>query len=327
MLKKRNIVAVLRKRRASQHRVRYRDRWRNYLNQHQQVAKDSWLRLLQTPVVSAVTWLLIGMAIALPMMLFAGLSMAERVSGHWGDSGSIALFLNTKATERQGRLLADQLAQRDTIDFTDYRPPYQVLAEFQALAGYHDVLEYLDTNPLPAVIVVHPLQHLHADAVADLLAELTLLSDVEQAVLDVQWVKRLHHMVVLGERVTYLIGVLLLLGILLVISHTVRSMVDQRRDEIVIVKLLGATNGFVRRPLLYTGLWYGLGGGLIAWLIILLSACWLRGPMVALTGLYDSDFQWFTMGFSDTLLLWCLAAALGVLGAWLAVGRYLRIEN
>ena len=130
-------------------------------------------------------------------------------------------------------------------------------------------------------------------------------------------------MMALGQRMTLALAALLSLGVLLVIGNTIRLSIESRRDEIVIVKLVGATNAFVRRPFLYTGLWYGLGGGLVSWLIITFTVIWLSGPVANLAGLYQSQFELLGLGFGQTLLLWLAGGSLGLGGAWLAVSRHL----
>ena len=137
------------------------------------------------------------------------------------------------------------------------------------MSGLGDALAQLDENPLPHVLVlefdqatVSPEQ---LSATADELQQLPLVDSVR---LDMQWVQRLHAILEMGRRVAFALGIALALGVLLVIGNTIRLAVENRRDEIVVVKLVGGTNGYVRRPFLYTGLWYGVAGGLLAWLLV-----------------------------------------------------------
>jgi cell division transport system permease protein len=136
-------------------------------------------------------------------------------------------------------------------------------------------------------------------------------------------VQRLYGIMALSKRMTFALAALLSFGVLLVIGNTIRLAIESRRDEIVIVKLVGATNAFVRRPFLYTGLWYGLGGGLVSWFIVTVVVVWLSGPVADLAGLYQSQFELLGLGFGETLLLWLASGTLGLAGAWLAVSRHL----
>ena len=101
--------------------------------------------------------------------------------------------------------------------------------------------------------------------------ELQAHPEVAEAVLDMDWLQRLNSLMELSRRLVLAVGGLLVLGVVLILGNTIRLAIENRRDEIVIVKLVGGSNAFVRRPFLYTGLWYGVGGGVFA-------ACWWRSP-------------------------------------------------
>ena len=138
-----------------------------------------------------------------------------------------------------------------------------------------------------------------------------------------QWVKRLYALLALGQRGILLIAALLGLSVLLIVGNTIRLDIQNHREEIEVIKLIGATDAFVRRPFLYSGFWYGLGGGLIAWLLVNSALALLRGPVQQLAGQYGSDFTLAALGTGTSLQLLALSTALGLLGSWLAVGRHL----
>jgi cell division transport system permease protein len=309
---------------ASHSRATLKDRFSGYLSNHRLVAKDSLQRLLRAPIPSLMTWLVIGIALALPTGLYVTLSNIEAVSRGWDGAAQISLYLHKAVAEPDGRALAQKLEQRADIDSVRFISPAEALAEFQQLSGYGEVIDHLDSNPLPAVIVVWPEEtNSSAEQVHTLYGYLSELPGVDQAVIDLEWVQRLYSMMAVGKRMTLTLAALLSLGVLLVIGNTIRLAIENRRDEIVIVKLVGGTDAFVRRPFLYTGLWYGVGGGLVAWLVISVALLWLGGPVSELSGLYQSQYQLQGLGFGDVLLLWMAAGALGLAGAWLAVGRHL----
>ena len=309
---------------ASQSRASLRGRVSSYLANHRLVALNSLMRLLRAPTPSMMTWLVIGIALALPSGLFVALANAESLSRDWNGAAQISLFVHKSVSEQDARQMAKRLRKRVDIEQVDYVSRRRALEEFRSLSGYGDVLEHLDENPLPAVVVVRPVeQNVSAAATQALFVELKALPQVERAVLDLEWVQRLYSMMALGKRMTLTLAALLSLGVLLVIGNTIRLAIENRRDEIVIVKLVGATNAFVRRPFLYTGFWYGLGGGVMSWLIICISLLWLDGPVANLSGLYQSQFVLQGLGFVQTLFLWGSSAALGLMGAWIAVSRHL----
>jgi cell division transport system permease protein len=269
-----------------------------------------------------MTWLVIGIALALPGGLFVALNNVEAVSKGWDGAAQISLYVHKAVTEHDSRRLANKIQLRDDVAEVEFISSVQALEEFKALSGYGEVLDQLDNNPLPAVIVVRPKDDSHVNT-QQLYKSLQSIPQIEQAVIDLEWVQRLYTMMALGKRMTLALAALLALGVLLVIGNTIRLAIESRRDEIVIVKLVGATNAFVRRPFLYTGVWYGLGGGFMAWIIISISMMWLSKPVAMLAGLYQSEFTLQGLAAGQVLLLWLSAAVLGLLGAWLAVGRHL----
>lgn len=309
---------------ASQSRTSMGDQFDSYLANHRLVAKDSLQRLGKNLLPSLMTWLVIGIALALPTGLFVALNNVESLSSDWDGAAQISVFLDKSVSNSKGRELAKTIESRGDVAAVEYISRDQALAEFQALSGYGDVLDKLETNPLPAVIIVKPVEQAYAaQATVDLYEELKKIAQVDQVVLDLEWVQRLYGLMALGQRMALALAGLLSIGVLLVIGNTIRLAIESRRDEIVIVKLVGGTNAFVRRPFLYTGLWYGLGGGLVAWFVILLSVLTLADPVAELAGLYQSDFVLQGLGIGYSLLLWLASALLGLAGAWLAVGRHL----
>ena len=210
------------------------------------------------------------------------------------------------------------------VDSVDYLSPLQALNEFKAYSGFGDVLDTLDDNPLPGVLLIQPAaQNTLPKQIEALQQQLKADPIVDDVRVDMQWVRRLHELMSLAQKLVLALGGLLALGVLIVIGNTIGLAIENRRDEIVIVKLVGGTNAFVRRPFLYTGIWYGLGGGLLTVLILTMGLAWFAGPVAKLTDLYQSHFQLQGLGWQNTLSLVLGAIILGWLGAWLAVGRHL----
>lgn len=309
---------------ATQIRGRLVARLHSWLEHHRQTAVDSFRRLLAAPAASVMTWLVIGIALALPGALFVALQNLEDLSSGWDGAAQMSLFAVPSLSESEGLALARQIEARPDVLATRYISQRDALAEFRSMSGYGEVLDGLEDNPLPAVISVRPREdRIDAAAVQQLFEDLRVLPQIDQAVLDLAWVQRLYSLMEVGRRLTLALALLLSLGVLLVIGNTIRLAIESRRDEVVVVKLVGGTDAFVRRPFLYTGLWYGLGGGLLAWLIISVAILWLGPATAGLADLYDSDFALSGLGLGNALALWVTGGLLGWLGAWLAVGRHL----
>ena len=308
---------------AVQSRARFSDRYNAWLRHHRLSAADSLHRVLENLASSLMTWLVIGIALALPVGLDVALDNATELSAGWDSPSQISLFLEEDVSDQQALALAEQIQDRDDVDAVLFVSREDALAEFSALSGFADVLASLEDNPLPNLLLVTPQSALDGAAAAGLRARLAENADVAEAVLDMAWLQRLNSLMELSRRLVTAIVALLVLGVVQILGNTIRLAIENRREEIVIVKLVGGSNPFVRRPFLYTGLWYGVGGGLSAALLVSLALWFLADPVADLAALYQSDFTLSGLGLMGALNLLLLGGMLGLAGAWLAVSRHL----
>jgi cell division transport system permease protein len=294
-----------------------------WLQHHRLSAADSLVRVLDNPGSSLLTWLVIGIALALPVGLNVALDNVSKVSTGWESPAQISLFLQNGVADDRAKQLLAELSAREDVRETRFISREEALDEFRDLSGFADVLANLDENPLPDLILVTPKPTLDEAAVSALRTALEQNADVAEAVLDMAWLQRLNSLMELSRRVVLAVGGLLVVGVLLILGNTIRLAIESRRDEILIVKLVGGSNGFVRRPFLYTGLWYGVGGGVLAALLVSAALWYLEEPIGELAMLYESAFYLTGLGVMGALNLIILGGILGLAGAWLAVSRHL----
>lgn len=316
-------AAAARREGARQSRTGWLDRYNAWVRHHRLSAADSMGRLLDNPITSVMTWLVIGIALALPTGLDVALDNATQLSVSWDSPAQISLFLGDDVSDDRARQLQEELAARADVVQARFVSRQEALEEFRALSGFADVLASLEDNPLPHLILVSPAGEPDQSTAVALRAELQAYPDVAQAVLDMEWLRRLNSLMELGRRLVLAVGGLLVVGVLLILGNTIRLAIEGRREEIVIVKLVGGSNAFVRRPFLYTGLWYGVGGGLCAAVLVAASLWFLREPVSELALLYQSDFRLQGLSLMGGLNLIILGGLLGLAGAWLAVARHL----
>jgi cell division transport system permease protein len=297
---------------------------RSYFVRHLQVSLNSLGRLYRSPLASLMTAAVLGIALALPSGLYLLTGNLQRLGTQWDGNANLSLFLDKAVSQQQARILRKKLATWPEIDSLRLITPDQALAEFRELSGFGDALDALDENPLPTVLAIKPAgDHTDAESAAVLLQKLRALPQVELAQLDLQWVKRFNAIVDIVRRSIWVMAALLGLAVLLIVGNTIRLEIQNRRDEIEITKLIGATNGFIRRPFLYSGFWYGLSGALLAGVLVELAFLQLHGPVRQLAGLYQSAFSLQTLHSLEVLGLLLAGMVLGLLGAWSAVGRHL----
>jgi cell division transport system permease protein len=304
-------------------RTVFSDRLKGYWAHHKHSAKDSWGRLLAEPLHSLVTGLVIAVALALPALLFVCVDNLQVLGERWDGSPQVSVFVNPRAKPIVIEKLQAQLEALPATKSVEYVSPEAALEEFEVQSQLGNALRSLESNPLPPALILTLSRDVEAEALSGLQQTLDGMSAVDDVVFDQAWVQRLQEMLRLGETLSIGLGLLLALGVVLVIGNTIRLAIESRREEIVVIKLVGGTNAFVRRPFLYTGVWYGLGGGVLALGLLFIGLQFMSGPADSLAELYGSNFTLQGLGFGGGLVLLLIAAVVGWLGSWLAVGRHL----
>jgi len=298
--------------------------FKGYWQRHLQVLMSTLGQLYRTPFSNLMSILVIAIALTLPTLMWVGLENARQLVAGWDDdSARISLFLKSSIGEQQGAQLAQTYAGWSEVINSEYISPQQSLEAFQAYSGLSDVLTLMDENPLPGVIVVQPADTAPA-AVDALLQRLQMRSEVELVQLDLAWLEKVYAMMAIGERGAILLGILLLLAVLLIVGNTIRVGIQQRRDEIEVCKLVGATSQFVQRPFLYLGMLQGLIGGALCLIAVGIAHLILQGPVDRLAELYQSSFQLQGLPADAALTLLGTSVALGWLGAWFTVSYYIK---
>lgn len=282
---------------------------------------SSFGRLVQRPWATLLTVGVIAIALALPILLALMLANVERVSGSFRESREISLFLEPETAPGRAQALRGEVQRLAGVEAVQLRTPAQGLEEFREMADFAGALDLLEENPLPPVLVVTPRPGVDETGLADTLRSLPEADFVQH---DAQWRARLGAWLGFGRRMTLLAAALLGVGVLLVVGNTVRLDIQGRAEEIQTVQLLGATDGFVRRPFLYLGAWYGALAALLAIGIALVARQTLQAPVAALVESYGSSFTLRGLDAPFALAVFGIAVALGWLGAWLAAGHHLR---
>ncbi len=281
--------------------------------------------ILKYPLSSFMTIAVLAIALALPTSFYIFLKNINTLSDNWDGVAQISLFLKTSADEKAIEKLQKKLQTSKKIAKIEFIDKEKGLKEFSERSGFGEALSYLDDNPLPHTFLVIPSKSFSTPiASQQLTEELQKESAVELAQLDLKWVQKFHSIMHIAERIVYILSILLSLAVLLIIGNTIRLAIQSRREEIQIIKLVGATDAFIRRPFLYSGIWYGLIAGLIAFLLISISVFWLSDPVNRLSAQYNSHFVLTGLSIADVVQLLAVSTLLGFLGSWLSVGRHLK---
>jgi cell division transport system permease protein len=295
-----------------------------YVLRHLQVCMETLGRLSGTPVSTLMTVAVVGIALALPVGLHVLLQNAQHVTNNWDTAAQISLFIKSDVSTDRINSLAERIEQRREVARVEVISREAAMNEFREHSGFGEALEALEENPFPPVIVVYPLaDYDRVEIIESLLADFNGYEEIELAQLDMQWIRRLYAIMDIGRQGVLVLAALLALAVLLIVGNTIRLAIENRREEIEVMKLVGGTNTFVRRPFLYTGFFYGLFGGLLSWLLGSLALWLLSEPVNRLATLYQSDYRLATLDGMTTLVLLGSSVLLGLAGAWLAVSRHL----
>ena len=296
---------------------------RHYLGLHRDNLVGAVTRLAGQPFASALTILVIAIALALPAGLRVAVNNADALSDSWQSAADFTVYLKMAVSAEAARRTARTIEARDDVAGVTVIDRDAALAEFRDQSGFGESLDALDGNPLPHTLVVHPASGIAADVEA-LANAIGALPETELVQIDTAWVTRLRAMLALASRLVDLATVLLGFAVAIVVGNTIRLEINNRSVEIEVTKLVGGTDGFIRRPFLYLGLCYGLAGAVVAEIVVALGLLLLNPPVQALAALYGSGFALRGLTVAESGLLLLGGALLGWAGAGLAAARHLR---
>ncbi len=298
--------------------------WRQFLLDNAQPSFYALGLLYRAPFASLLIALVIAIALALPSMGFIWLHNGARLLAGLSDSGAVSLFLQQTVEEAAAAKLAAQLRTWDNVAAVTLINRAEALREFESRTEISDSLALLSENPLPNVLVIEPISSAGSGAqLQQLIDRLHALPQAAALRFDRQWVQRLNAWIDLLRRGALAISILMLLGVVVIVGNTIKMCIDQHHRDIEILRLIGATNAFIRRPFLYIGFWYGLCGSVLALLLLWLLLNIISSAIVALVAAYGGDFSFGGFDLAVAISLLIAGPLLGLIGAWVSVSRYL----
>lgn len=291
---------------------------------HSSTAIAALGRLSRQPFASLMTILVIAVTLALPAAMHVVVKNARSISSSWDNALDFSVYLESETTLEQAERLTNIVGQRADVESVRLVSADDALAEFREQSGFGEALDHLTSNPLPHTLVVRPATSNTEISMSLLNEELGNLPEADFVQVDTEWVRRFHAILAILERAILMGAGLLGIAILVIIGNTIRLDIQNRREEIEVTKLIGASNAFVRRPFLYSGFWYGLTGGLLALLLVWYGLYALAGPVSRLAGLYESAFDVLSLSAGESFLIIGSGVGLGLVGSWIAATRHMR---
>ena len=291
---------------------------------HAHTAAAALGRLASQPFSTLMTMLVIGVTLALPAAMHLVIKNAQSISASWDNALDFSVYLKAETSLDDAQQLAGIIGQRADVARVTLISAEDALADFREHSGFGEALDHLTKNPLPHTLVVRPSDANTELSMGLLNEELGNLPEADFVQVDTEWVQRFHAILDIMQRAIAMGAGLLGAAIVVIIGNTIRLDIQSRREEIEVTKLIGASNAFVRRPFLYSGLWYGLGGGILALGLVLYGLFALEGPVARLAGLYNSGFEVLALDFLESGMIIATGIALGLVGSWVAAARHMR---
>jgi len=301
------------------------DKLHAYRDLHAHAFFSSLGRLVDKPFTTALTVGVLAISIALAACFYLLVANIEQLTGTIESSNQISLFLKDTVSEAEAKKLVEKISKNNEVAEIKLINKAQALAEFKVNSGLDAALDALEGNPLPIVLDVLPTPaQSNTAALQKLQQALQHYPEVDEAQMDMQWLERMQSIIRLAERATRSISILLGLGVLFITGNTIRLELHNRREEVVIAKLVGATNRFIQRPFLYTGFWIGFLSGVLAWFIVTVIMLLLWRSVENLSLLYEGSFHLRFLEYGESVFLILLSSSLGVAGSWAVLAYQLR---
>lgn len=296
----------------------------SWLARHIRTSLAAVIRLLRQPFASLMIVLVIAVTLAIPAALNLVVKNAQSVSAGWNNALDFSVFLKRDVSENDAGKLARIIEQRADVELVRLITASEALEEFKQQSGFGQALEQLRDNPLPHTIVVRPSPANTGPSIIVLQEELGHLPEADIVQVDTEWVQRFHAILDIVKQAISIGAGLLGIAIVVIIGNTIRLDIQNRREEIEVTKLIGASNAFVRRPFLWTGFWYGLFGGLLALALVQYGLLMLEQPVARLAGLYQTGIVVINLSMAEMLWILGTGIALGLTGSWFATARHMR---
>ena len=295
-----------------------------WLGRHARTASSSFSRLVHQPFASLMIVLVIAVTLAIPAAMNLAIKNFTAISSGWDDALDFSVFLDTGVSTSEAEALARLISQRADVDDVRLISAEEALAEFKEQSGFGSALDHLPDNPLPHTLVVRPSPANTPQSMTLLREELDSLPETALVQVDTEWVQRFHAILEIVRQAIMIGAVLLGAAIVVIIGNTIRLEIQNRRDEIEVTKLIGASNAFVRRPFLWSGFWFGLFGSALALGLVQYGLYLLQPTVTRLAGLYQSGVTMLTLDLRDSFAIIGIGVALGLVGSWLAAARHMR---
>ena len=260
--------------------------------------------------------IVIGITLCLPSTGLLLIENAGQISQNIEHEAEISIFLDRSVSKDQIDFIDLSLEKNSLIKKIHFEPK---LIAWEKLQSKLDVAvsSSVSNNPLPDAFFIS-LNTLDEIKIQKLLDNLDGIDGIDSLTVDGNWIKKLRIGLSLIKLSVFFIAALLIIVLLVVIGNTIRLQTLTYKDEIEVSKLIGATNAFIQRPFMYTGILYGLGGGIITISILKLSVLGLNATLIKLASIFGNNIIFQDLPHRFYLYIVILAMLIGLISSYIS---------
>ncbi|WGL98077.1 permease-like cell division protein FtsX [Arsenophonus sp. aPb] len=289
----------------------------------------AWLNtladMLRQPLATLLTVAVIAISITLPSLCYIVWKNVSQAAQQWYPTPQLTVYLDKSLDEKGAEQTVAGLRQLDGVKSVNYLSREEAMIEFRNWSGFGTALDLLEENPLPAVAIVTPkIDFQNSQSLMNLRNKVGQLAGIEDVRMDDSWFTRLAALTGLIGHIALVIGILMVMAVFLVIGNSIRLNIFARRDTINVMKLIGATDGFIMRPFLNGGIILGFLGALLSLILSALLVWQLTDIVTQVASVFGTTFHIQGLLWDEVLLIILVAAMIGWLAAWLATAQHLR---
>ncbi|MBD2806875.1 cell division protein FtsX [Xenorhabdus sp. 42] len=287
--------------------------------------KSTLSDMLRQPLATLLTIMVIAISLTLPSVFYIVWKNVNQAVIQWDPIPQLTVYLDKSLSDNGVNQVIDQLKSMDSVKSVNYLSREDSVNEFRAWSGFSSALDLLEENPLPAVAIVSPkLSFQGEQTLMALRDQVAQIKGIEEVRMDDSWFARLNALTLLIGRIVAVVGILMVVALLLVIGNSVRLSIFSRRETINVMKLIGATDGFILRPFLNGGALLGFLGALFSLLLSALLVWKLSTVVTEVASVFGTSFELNGLGWDESLLLVLIAGMIGWIAAWFATIQHLR---
>lgn len=291
---------------------------------HQDAYQRSIRMLLTQPLSTLMTITMIAVTLMLAILSWIGTYQISVLGKDWQQTEVISLYLHPALSEAEQQVCLQKVQALADIESATLTTATEGLEWLKQQEGMQEIVQYLPSNPLPAVIRVVPGAQLKTPAaVQDLFQTLKSFNEVAQAKFDSDWIERLYTGLKFLNHALQLLMVLCVASVIMVIGNTLRLLIHNRYDDIRVLQLVGAPHKYIMRPFLYASIWYGFLAALLAIIFVDALLCLLRMGLNQWADMYAMQWHIPLLPVVWILSIVLMAIGLSWTGARLTLKYYI----